>query len=100
MDEAMARLEALMATARRAEEAVAEWSARRFTGRADEGRVVATTDALGTLLDLRIHPLSRSRLDARRLADAIASAITRAEEAAEAARAALMPGLPASDRRP
>ncbi|MER7363345.1 YbaB/EbfC family nucleoid-associated protein [Nonomuraea wenchangensis] len=94
LDEAMARLEALMAGARQAEEAVAEWSARRFTGRADEGRIEATTDALGVLLDLRIHPLSRARLDARRLADAITSAIARAEEAAEAARNALMPGLP------
>ncbi|TXK36012.1 YbaB/EbfC family nucleoid-associated protein [Nonomuraea sp. C10] len=93
MEEAMARLDELVSTARRAEEAAAEWSARRFTGRADEGRVVATTDALGVLLDLRIHPVSRSRLDARRLADEILAAITRAEEEAENARSRLLPGL-------
>lgn len=90
MEEAMARLDELISSARRAEEAVAEWSARRFTGTADQGRIVATTDALGILLDLRIHPLSRSRLDARRLADEILSAITRAERDAASA----MPGLP------
>ncbi|QYC38708.1 hypothetical protein Nocox_05405 [Nonomuraea coxensis DSM 45129] len=91
MDEAMARLDALMAGARRAEEAVAEWSARRFTGRADEGRIEATTDALGVLVGLRIHPVSRARMDARRLADAITAAIQRAEEAAESARATVLP---------
>ncbi|MFG1941920.1 YbaB/EbfC family nucleoid-associated protein [Nonomuraea sp. NPDC048826] len=94
MEEAMARLEELIATARRAERAAAEWRARRFTGRADEGRVVAVTDALGTLLDLRVHPLTRSRADARRLADAILAAITAAEDQAEAARTGLLPRLP------
>lgn len=90
MDEAMARLDEILSSARRAEETAAQWSARRFTGRADGGRIVATTDALGVLLDLSIHPLSRSRLDARRLADEILSAITRAERDAESA----MPRLP------
>ena len=48
---------------------------------------------VGVLLDLRIHPVSRSRLDARRLADEILAAITRAEEEAENARSRLLPGL-------
>lgn len=86
MEEAMARLGELVAAARRAEEAVARWRDRQFTGKADEGRITATTDALGTLIGLRIHPVSRSRLDARGLAGEILTAITSAEEAAERAR--------------
>ncbi|HEX4812433.1 MAG TPA: YbaB/EbfC family nucleoid-associated protein [Nonomuraea sp.] len=99
MDELMARLEAIAETARRAEEMAAEWSTRRFVGRADEGRVIATTDALGTLLDLQISPLSRARLDPRRLADEITTAITKAEEAAATAMKDLLPqpGRPTSD---
>jgi DNA-binding protein YbaB len=90
MDELMARLEQIAATARRAEELAAEWSAREFVGRADEGRIVATTDALGTLVKLEISPLSRKRLDARRLADEIVAAVVMAEDAAAAAKDRLM----------
>ncbi|WP_240777089.1 YbaB/EbfC family nucleoid-associated protein [Nonomuraea basaltis] len=90
MYDAMARLEELAGKARRAEEIVAEWSARQFVGRAEEGRIVATTDALGTLLTLEISPLSRKRLDATRLADAILAAIAQAEEAAAASKGQLM----------
>ncbi|TMR07579.1 hypothetical protein ETD86_51500 [Nonomuraea turkmeniaca] len=93
MEEAMARLEEIVASARRAEEAAAEWSARQFVGRADEGRIVATTNALGVLVELEIHPLSRKRLDARRLADEITAAVVKAEEAAAAAKDGLMNGL-------
>ncbi|MCF6476526.1 YbaB/EbfC family nucleoid-associated protein [Nonomuraea sp. MG754425] len=92
MQEAMARLEALAASARQAEERAAEWSVRRFTGRADEGRIVATVDALGVLAELEIHPLSRRRLDARRLGDEILNAIVRAEEAAAIAKDELTGG--------
>ncbi|SDH82535.1 YbaB/EbfC family nucleoid-associated protein [Nonomuraea jiangxiensis] len=93
MYEAMARLDQLVAAAGRAEEMVAEWSARQFVGRADEGRIVATTDALGALLTLEISPLSRKRLDARRLADEILAAVVRAEQAAAASKDELMTGL-------
>ncbi|MEV4084654.1 YbaB/EbfC family nucleoid-associated protein [Nonomuraea fuscirosea] len=88
--ELMERLDAVVASARRAEERAAEWSARQFVGRADEGRIVARTDALGTLVALEIHPLSRKRLDARRLADEITAAVVMAERAATDARDELM----------
>lgn len=90
MRELMERLDAVVASARRAEERAAEWSARQFVGRADEGRIVARTDALGTLVALEIHPLSRKRLDARRLADEITAAVVMAERAATDARDELM----------
>ncbi|MEV4069336.1 YbaB/EbfC family nucleoid-associated protein [Nonomuraea fuscirosea] len=88
--ELMERLDAVVASARRAEERAAEWSSRQFVGRADEGRIVARTDALGTLVALEIHPLSRKRLDARRLADEITAAVVMAERAATDARDELM----------
>ncbi|MEV0617195.1 YbaB/EbfC family nucleoid-associated protein [Nonomuraea sp. NPDC050404] len=94
MQELMDRLEAIVAAGRRAEEKAAEWSARQFVGRADDGRIVARTDALGTLIELEIHPMSRKRLDARRLADEITAAVAQAEEAASAAKDELMNGLP------
>ncbi|WP_246074735.1 YbaB/EbfC family nucleoid-associated protein [Nonomuraea terrae] len=93
MDEATARLEHLVSTARRAEEMAAEWSTRRHVGRADEGRIVATTDAVGALVTLEISPLSRKRLDARRLADEILAAVTKAEQAAAASQDELLRGL-------
>ncbi|WP_223167048.1 YbaB/EbfC family nucleoid-associated protein [Nonomuraea sp. SYSU D8015] len=93
MDELMERLEAITAAGRRAEEMTAEWSTRQFVGRADEGRIVATADALGTLTKLEISPLSRKRLDARRLADEIVAAVSKAEEAAAAAKDELMSNL-------
>lgn len=93
MDEAMARLEHLISTARQAEERTAEWSARRHVGRADDGRVVATADALGTLVALEISPVSRKRLDARRLADEILVAVTKAEQSAAESRDELLRGL-------
>lgn len=48
--------------------------ARRFTGTADEEGVVATVDADGTLLDLRISALSKRRHDEVTLADAVIAA--------------------------
>ncbi|PZG17898.1 YbaB/EbfC family nucleoid-associated protein [Nonomuraea aridisoli] len=93
MDEAMARLEHLISTARQAEERAAEWSTRWHVGRADEGRIVATADALGTLVALEISPLSRKRLDARQLADEILAAVTKAEQSAAASQDELLRGL-------
>ncbi|TDD12821.1 YbaB/EbfC family DNA-binding protein [Nonomuraea deserti] len=86
MEEAQARLEALIAAAERAEARVEEWTAAEFTGRADGGGIVAVTDALGILTRLEISPRSRRKLDATNLADAILAAITTAEEAAAASR--------------
>ncbi|MEO3793263.1 YbaB/EbfC family nucleoid-associated protein [Nonomuraea sp. B10E15] len=86
MEEAQARLDALIAAAERAEARVEEWTAAEFTGRADRGGIVAVTDALGVLTRLEISPRSRRKLDAANLADAIFAAITTAEEAAAAAR--------------
>ncbi|GGO83005.1 YbaB/EbfC family nucleoid-associated protein [Nonomuraea cavernae] len=96
MDEitdAQARLDELIAAAERAEARVEEWSARTFTGQADDGRITATTDFLGVLVSLEISPLSRRRLDATALADAILAAINAAEEAAAAAKDELMDDL-------
>jgi DNA-binding protein YbaB len=93
MEEAQARLEALIATAERAEARVEAWSAAEFSGRADEGGIVAVTDALGTLTRLEISPRSRRRLDATNLAAAILAAITTAEEAAATSRDALLADL-------
>ncbi|MEU7830090.1 YbaB/EbfC family nucleoid-associated protein [Nonomuraea sp. NPDC049129] len=96
MEEAQARLEALIAAAEQAEARVEEWSAAEFAGVADEGGIVAVTDALGTITRLEISPRSRRRLDATSLAAAILAAITTAEEAAAASRDALLGSLPAA----
>ncbi|MEV0145036.1 MULTISPECIES: YbaB/EbfC family nucleoid-associated protein [unclassified Nonomuraea] len=93
LEEAEARLEALIAAAARAEARVEEWSAAEFSGRADDGGIAAVTDALGTLVRLEISPRSRRRLDATGLADAILTAITAAEEAARASRDTLFADL-------
>lgn len=93
MEEAQARLEALFAAAERAEARAEEWSAAEFVGQADEGKIVAVTDALGVLKRLEISPWSRKRLDATGLADAIFAAITTAEEAAAAAKDAMLAEL-------
>ncbi|GAA2356587.1 hypothetical protein GCM10010404_06390 [Nonomuraea africana] len=103
MEDAQARLDGLMAVAARAEALVEEWSVREFTGRADEGRIVAATDSLGGLLRLEISPLSRRRLGAQQLADAILTAIRTAEEEAVIAKEELLhdlrPGAHPSGRR-
>jgi DNA-binding protein YbaB len=96
MEEAQARLEALIAAAEQAEARVEEWSAAEFAGVADEGGIVAVTDALGTITRLEISPRSRRRLDATGLAAAILAAITTAEEAAAASRDALLGSLDAA----
>ncbi|MGN9786410.1 YbaB/EbfC family nucleoid-associated protein [Nonomuraea sp. ZG12] len=93
MEDAQARLEALIAAAERAEARAEEWSAAEFSGRADQGGIVAVTDALGTLKRLEISPRSRRRLDATNLAAAILAAITTAEEAAATSRTALLADL-------
>ncbi|HUR01998.1 MAG TPA: YbaB/EbfC family nucleoid-associated protein [Nonomuraea sp.] len=93
MEEAQARLEALIAAAEQAEARVEEWSAAEFAGEADEGGIVAVTDALGTITRLEISPRSRRRLDATGLAAAILAAITTAEEAAAASRDGLLGDL-------
>ncbi|MBB6350663.1 YbaB/EbfC family nucleoid-associated protein [Nonomuraea muscovyensis] len=100
LNEAQARLDALIAAAERAEARVEEWSAGEFTGRADEGGIVATADALGVLVRLEISPRSRRRLDATGLADAILAAVTAAEEAAAAVRDELMADLRATSGAP
>lgn len=88
--DAQARLDELVAAAERAETLVEEWTAREFTGRADDGRITAATDPLGALVSLEISPSSRRRLDATGLADAILTAISAAQEAAAAATEELM----------
>lgn len=90
MEEAQARLEALIAAAEQAEARVEEWSAAEFVGEADNGGIVAVTDALGIITRLEISPRSRRRLDATGLATAILAAITTAEEAAAASRDVLL----------
>jgi DNA-binding protein YbaB len=75
------------------EAAVEEWSGRRFHGTADEGRVVATVDALGSLLDLEVHVLSKRRLDGVSLGEAVVTAVGAAEEAAARAKDEMMHGL-------
>ncbi|MEV0353926.1 YbaB/EbfC family nucleoid-associated protein [Nonomuraea sp. NPDC050680] len=99
MEEAQARLEALIAAAEQAEARVEEWSAAEFAGVADEGGIVAVTDAIGTITRLEISPRSRRRLDATGLAAAILAAITTAEEAAAASRDALLGSLHAASDR-
>ncbi|MCA2220885.1 YbaB/EbfC family nucleoid-associated protein [Nonomuraea aurantiaca] len=99
MEEAQARLAALIAAAEQAEARVEEWSAAEFAGVADEGGIVAVTDALGTITRLEISPRSRRRLDATGLAAAILAAITTAEEAAVASRDALLGSLHAASGR-
>ncbi|MEU6738047.1 YbaB/EbfC family nucleoid-associated protein [Streptosporangium sandarakinum] len=93
LEEARARLEALIAAAGRAEAEAEEWSAAEFVGQADEGGIVAVTDALGVVTRLEISPRSRRRLDATGLADAILAAVTTAEEAAASSRDALFANL-------
>ncbi|MBG0815343.1 YbaB/EbfC family nucleoid-associated protein [Planomonospora sp. ID82291] len=75
------------------EAAVEGWSAGRFRGTADEGRVVATVDAVGSLLDLEIHVLSKRRLDGASLGEAVVAAVAAAEEAAARAKDEMMDGL-------
>ncbi|MEU8247155.1 YbaB/EbfC family nucleoid-associated protein [Nonomuraea sp. NPDC048916] len=100
ISDAQARLDELLAAAERAEKLVEEWSTREFTGHADDGRIVATADPLGALVGLEISPLSRRRLDATGLADAILAAIRAAEKAASAAKDELMNDLnPSLSRR-
>ncbi|MBB3728431.1 DNA-binding protein YbaB [Nonomuraea dietziae] len=98
MEAVQAKLDDLMALADRADDMVDQWSIREFTASADEGRIVATTDALGSLLKLDINPLSRRRLDAVELADAILTAVVAAEEAAATSKDELMNGLRAAQR--
>ncbi|NJP24192.1 hypothetical protein FLW53_08270 [Microbispora sp. SCL1-1] len=92
MRELRARIERLTAAAALMDELAAEWSTRKHIGRADEGRITATVDAVGTLLALDIYPLSMRRLDGRGLAEAVLKAVRRAEAAAEAAKEELMRG--------
>ncbi|MFD1931562.1 MULTISPECIES: YbaB/EbfC family nucleoid-associated protein [Nonomuraea] len=98
MEAAQARLDDLVTLADRADDMVDRWSAGEFTASADEGRIVATTDALGSLLSLDISPVSRRRLDAVELADAILTAVVAAEDAAAASKDELMEDLRAAQR--
>ncbi|MEU6407434.1 YbaB/EbfC family nucleoid-associated protein [Microbispora sp. NPDC046933] len=92
MRELRARMERLEAAAALMDELATEWITREYAGRADEGRVTATVDAVGTLLALDIHPLSMRRLDSRSLAEAVVTAVRRAEAAAEAAKEQMLRG--------
>ncbi|MFF4123990.1 Conserved DNA-binding protein YbaB [Microbispora rosea] len=92
MRELRTRMERLTAAAALMDELATEWSTREHTGRADEGRITATVDAVGTLRALEIHPLSMRRLDGRALAEAVLTAVRRAEAAAEAAKEDLLRG--------
>ncbi|RJL30033.1 YbaB/EbfC family nucleoid-associated protein [Bailinhaonella thermotolerans] len=88
-EELWARLDAMARAARDFEERVGEWGASEFTGTADEGRIVATVNAMGVLLRLDVHVLSKRRLDGVRLGDAVVEAVNAAEAAADEARRAM-----------
>ncbi|KAB8186550.1 hypothetical protein FH610_007115 [Microbispora catharanthi] len=92
MRELRARMERLTAAAAWMDELATEWSTREYTGGADEGRITATVDAVGTLRAVGIHPLSMRRLDSRALAEAVLKAVRRAEAAAEAAKEEMLRG--------
>ncbi|WP_249346465.1 YbaB/EbfC family nucleoid-associated protein [Microbispora sp. H11081] len=92
MRDLRARMERLSAAAAWMDELAAEWSTREHVGRADEGRITATVDAVGTLRALDIHPLSMRGLDSRALAEAVLKAVRRAEAAAREAQEAMLRG--------
>ncbi|MEU8277448.1 YbaB/EbfC family nucleoid-associated protein [Microbispora bryophytorum] len=92
MRELRARMERLSAAAAWMDEVAAEWSTREYAGSADGGRITATVDAVGTLRALDIHPLGMRRLDSRALAEAVLTAVRRAEAAAEAAKEEMLRG--------
>lgn len=91
-------LEQLPRVAEQMEALVEEWSAREFTGAADDGRVVATVNAVGALLRIDIHVLSKRRLDNVSLAEAAVSAVHAAEAAAAEAKAEMMHALRIGNR--
>ncbi|WP_326819969.1 YbaB/EbfC family nucleoid-associated protein [Streptosporangium sp. NBC_01756] len=93
MDELRRLAEQLSKASAEAEAAVAEWGARKFTGTADKGGVVATVDAVGNLLALDISVLSKRRHDGVTLGDAVVVAIHAAEQAAAEAKATMAPDL-------
>ncbi|MGI5161063.1 YbaB/EbfC family nucleoid-associated protein [Microbispora sp. CA-102843] len=92
MRELRARMERLADAAALMDELATEWSTREYTGRADEGRITAIVDAVGTLRTVDIHPLSMRRLDSRALAEAVLKAVRRAEAAAEASKEEMLRG--------
>lgn len=96
-DELLAYMEQLTKATAQMEAAVEEWSTREFTGSADEGRIVATVDAVGSLLRLDIGALSKRRLDGVTLGDAVVVAVHAAEAAAASAKDEMMHGLRVGD---
>ncbi|WP_327092410.1 YbaB/EbfC family nucleoid-associated protein [Nonomuraea sp. NBC_01738] len=86
--ERLERLERL--TAAQSEAVAEQFATRTFTGEADRGGIVATVDAMGTLLALDISRLSKRRLDGVTLGDALIEAVHAAEQAANEARTAMM----------
>ncbi|MEU0566631.1 YbaB/EbfC family nucleoid-associated protein [Nonomuraea sp. NPDC005983] len=93
MDELRMLSEQLERMSAEAEAVVAEWGAREFTGSADDGGVVATVDAAGTLLALDVSQLSKRRHDGVTLGDAVVAAVHAAEQAAAEAKTTMMRDL-------
>ncbi|MCC5575748.1 YbaB/EbfC family nucleoid-associated protein [Microtetraspora sp. AC03309] len=90
MDELRRLSEQLAGASAETDATMAEWGARRFTGTADKGGVVATVDAVGNLLALDVSVASKRRLDSVTLGDAVIAAIHAAEQAATEAKDAMM----------
>lgn len=65
------------------------WLKSEYTGTANEGQIVATVSAAGSLTSLSISPLSKRRLDNLTLGDSIAEAIRNAEREAHRAKGAI-----------
>jgi DNA-binding protein YbaB len=95
--ELRARAAELSATIARNEAIVAEWSGRELTGSADHGGIVATVDAIGSLRNLEVSPSAMRRLDSVSLAEAIVTAVHRAEDAAATAKEEMLDGLRLGD---
>lgn len=88
--------EQLAGASARIDPIVEDWSARTFTGTAAQGGVVATVDAVGTLLALDISALSKRRHDGVTLGDEVVAAVHAAERMAAQAKAAMTRELEAS----
>ncbi|GAA2300548.1 hypothetical protein GCM10010149_57040 [Nonomuraea roseoviolacea subsp. roseoviolacea] len=93
LTEQLERLEQRSATLAEVGAAVEQWARREFTGKVDQGGIVATVDASGNLLALDISGLSRRRHDGVTLGDAVLAAVHAAEQAAAEARTTMMRDL-------
>lgn len=89
-DEMFSRLPAFL---EQVETTVAGWMGQEFTGTADEERIIATVDAMGSLAYIEVSSLSVRRLDNLSLGDAIVAAVHAAEATAEQAKAQMLGSL-------